>query len=94
MSYETALQIVLIAVVTFAVTAGIKAIGRAWKRDLSSQTVPLVALGTALVAAYAPALASGSPLDYHLAVYAIAGWLVANGIHDTLNKPQPPGQPA
>ena len=91
MDFQTAVQLVLIALVTYAITQGVKALSPLVKVDLSGAVVPLIAVGTALVTAFSPALLALIPAQYQATVativIALAGTIGAAGVHNTLNKP-------
>lgn len=88
MSFETAVQLVLIALVTFAVTQGIKSLSALVKIDLSGAVVPLIAAGVALGTAFSPALLALVPPEYQqlvaTIVIALAGTLGAAGTYSTV----------
>ena len=100
MDFQTAVQLILIALVTYAVTQGIKALSPLVKVDLSGAVVPLIAVGTALVTAFSPGLLALIPAEYQplvaTIVIALAGSIGAAGVHSTVAKlsASPPTTPA
>lgn len=90
LDFQTALNVIFIAVITYAVTQGIKSLSRAVKVDLSGAIVPVIAAAVAALTAFSPAIYEAIPIEYRgvvaTLVIALAGTFGSAGIHKTISE--------